>query len=430
MVLPVALSLAASLLHAAELELAWGARAEARSSSVGTELTSTSGRDWTLARQEALVAPRAAATASFAALRLGAEYAPRIWSNDLSARPSPLVNHVATATVETARDADRPVELGASVTGVRGRTDPIDDALRAQATGVNTTQLASPRPMPFEQLRAIARTRVTDGQRDTLEAEASWAVSRATAAEDRERLPVQRELSARLRETHLLTERVTLAVEARAARSVTDAATAQATGDTAAATLTGTWRATLATELWAGAGAAFLRTRSTADTVQREVRPVGTLGALTGTGSDLTISASATATTMFDRFTGEAVPIVEGLATLRWSLRPTVALAVTGSGSSRTDGVSTVGTGDLRVIWNLRDRTLLEAGTVARWQRDGRVERPSFAQISAFVSVTYGSDLVFGREERVPGVPGVPGMPGIPGATGEPARGSDPGVDR
>jgi hypothetical protein len=393
--LPVAASLAA-LLHGAELDLAWGARAEARATARGPDLDTVGRWSRTNPQQQAVVTPRAAAALATSELRLSLEYAPRFWSSDLSSGQTPFVNHVAAASIETPHG--RPFELTLGASGIHGHTDPIDDVLRAQAAGVNTTQLPALRPIAFEHLGTRAHAQLATGERDTVEAEASWGVARAVAPEDRGLFPTQRELAFGVGETHLLTERTTLALQVRAVHSTTNAALGQAVGDTVNATLTDRWRATPETVLWAGAGAAYLRMQQ--PDVSSELRPTGTVGAMTGSGTGLTASASVTATTMFDRFTGTAVPIFEGIATVRWTARPSLDLLATVTGTSRTDGVTTLGTGDLRAVWTVHQSVLVEAGTIGRWQRDRRAAQQSMIEIAPFVGVMYMSDLAYGRQQQ------------------------------
>lgn len=399
MPLALAVSLAAALAQTATLQLAWGARAEGRSTSASDESPAAGAPGWGSPLQQLSVVPRAAATVTTPDLRVRAEYAPRIWSSDLAGHPSPLVNHLASASVETTAAAGAPAAASLTVSGVRGRTDPLEDALRAQAAGAAAAQTATWRATPFEELQATARGRPAAGARSALDAEVAWGVSRPLEPEDRAILPSQRRLSARATGTRLLDERSALALELRGVYAVTDAAAGTATGDAGDATLTWRWRATPGAEVWAAAGGALLLTDTPPEPSRRTLRPAGSVGALVGTG-DLILTGDVGTRPQIDRFTGQAVPMVEGRAAVHWSVRPTVALAATVTGASRTDGVSETSTVDLRAVWTPRERTVIEAGTLGLWQHDRRADRPSFLQAAAFVAVAYQSDLGLGAAGR------------------------------
>jgi hypothetical protein len=97
--------------------------------------------------------------------------------------------------------------------------------------------------------------------------------------------------------------------------------------------------------------------------------------------------------------------MLEALAAVRWTIGPALALALTSTGGTRTDGTVSVATGDLRTLWALGERTVLEAGMLGRWQHDDRADRPSYLQAGIFVAVAYQSDLVFGQQEAAPRPP-------------------------
>lgn len=387
MPLALALSLLASLAEGTAYQMGWGARAEGRG-------TAQRGESAAPPRTELALAPNVSVEGAFTHLRLSVEYAPRLWSDDVADRTSPLVTHVVTGTAET--PDDRPLRARARVGGVRGRTDPFEDARRAQAMSAGVPQIASPQPITFEELNASAAILLAIGLRTGIEAEATGRASHAADPRDDALLPPQRGLSLRGRAVHLATERDALTTEARASRTLTETVLGETTAEVASATVT--WRRRLSPrfDAWVGAGGALLREQGPAQEPFVELRPVGELGtALVGEGR-ITGEVALRATTLVDRFTGTLLPMFTAIATLRAQAAEAVTVVGTLSAGSTRSGEVALGGGELRAIWSISEQLSLEGGALGRWQRDARPTRPSLVDTAVFVTLVYQSRVRFG----------------------------------
>jgi hypothetical protein len=380
----VGLSLAApvvlSLLAAASGDLEASLRTEGRSSTLA--LDGAPART----RSSAVVQGRGAAVADLGALHLAAEYAPRIWSSDLAASPSPLVDHQLAARIETARPGPWRADAGALAT--RGRTDPLADPVAAAATG--TTQLPTASPVSYEALRATARVDRRLDPRTTLDAGGGWAISRGQDAAARQLLPDQRTARASAGATYLVDPRDTLRLLAEGSGTLT----AAGGGDTRTVTtaLSGSWRRLLSpsTVGWLGAGGSMTRATGAAAQPAR-ILPVAQAGWAATWEPRLALETSARMEPALDRYTGAPHPMATGSLGLRWRATSTVALAASGSAGSRIDGETAVATLDARATWTLRDRVDLELGTVWRWNHERRPELPSFVEGGIVAAISWAS---------------------------------------
>ncbi len=381
----LALPLLTALVSAASADLDLSVRAEGRSSTLAPSGAPR------VTRGSALVLPHLGAQVDTERLRLTAAYAPRFWTSDVGASPSPLVDHTLEAGLETRGDGSW--RAGANGSATRGRTDPLADLLAVSASGAPGApgQLATTTPLAYETVRAGGRGEVRLGPRTTIGAGGSWSASRGADAAAIALLPTQRVLGANASVGYLLSELDTLRLGADATRSVTAVAGGDVTSEFS--TASATWRRRLSptTDGWGGAGASLTSQQSPGAPAEIHVLPFGQLGfARAGDESRVGLDATVRLVPTVDRYTGAVRSSLEAAGGVRWPLARAVALSAAATAGARTDGETRLGTWDARVVWSVRDRLSLELGVVGRWQRERRPELPSFVEAGAVAAVTYG----------------------------------------
>lgn len=415
----LALPVVAGLLHAAAAGGELSARIEGRS----TTLSAEDAPARIQSRGSASATPAVSGFVAGAPLRLGVTYAPRIWTSDLGSGEAPYVNHAADARLQLRGETGWHAE--ASGAAVRGRTDPLADL--ALATPGNA-QLATTSSTRYEELRAAGTADTALGARTTLAAAAGFGTSRTLGAASTA-LPPQRALSLEVTLGRLATERDTLGLTARAARTVTSGAGAVADARADVATVVGAWRRRLTPRVdgWAGGGVILSSSEELGGTRRRDLLPSAEAGvSRAGDAPDPTVAAVAHLTTAVDRFSGAPHPTVDAALTVAWPAAPRVAVSATAFAGARTDGETSVGGGEGRVTWALRERLALEAGVRARWQHERRPVAPSFLEAAVFAGVAWTTGVLGtapAPEATAPPLGPAAGPPPGPGhapASGEP----------
>lgn len=409
-----ALALLAALVASASADVEAGIRVEGRATST------TVGAGPALERTGAVAQGHAGAVLLTQALQLSADYAPRVWSSDLQASPTPLVEHAAGLRLETARPGPWRAEVGAS--GTRGRTDPLGDPLAAAQTG--TSQLVSATPLRYESLRTAGRVeRRLDPGRTTLEAGASWLLSRGQDAVSRQFLPDQRTVTAMLADRYLVSPRDTLRVLAEGNRTRTTTTGGELT--TSAAALSGTWRRLLtpSTAAWLGGGASAVEERGAGARPTR-ILPNAQVGVATAwEQSGVALETSATLHPVVDRLTGLAEPAADATVLVRWRRSAATTATASATGGSRLDGETVILSGDANVAWALRDRLPLVVGTRWHWNHERRPQLPSYVDGGFYVAIAW--DTLPAR--RAPAPAAETGFPTGGGAGGAGALGGGAG---
>lgn len=360
-------------------------RAESRS----TRVTVAGASD---VREAATIQPRLDAWLDGDGLRLSGRYQPRIWTSDVATDPAPLLEHSASAALETRGPSRWQGSLTSTAT--RGKTDPLADALAAAtapAAGA-TGQLASTRPLEYEALSVAGRGAMLLSQRTTLAGGASWGLSRGANAEARQVLPPQRVAVATAAASYLASPRDTLQLGADGSWSVTSAALGALTAAYGTAAATWRRRLTLTLDGWAGAGGSVTSERTAGQPAVLRALPFGQAGF--GRAADeahLGFQVAVRLTPAFDRVDGRVRSTADASATLAWTPRRALALSTTATGAWRTDGDTSFGAWEARATWAARERLTVELGLIARWQRDRRPGIPSFVETGAIAAVSYGA---------------------------------------
>jgi hypothetical protein len=385
-------ALLVALLQAAAADADLALRVEARPTTVATpEVPGTT------TRTAASAAPTVTALGDAAGLRLTATYAPRLWTSDLDRSPSPLVDHAVEARVVSGLGGPRRLSLYAG--GVRGRTDPLADPLRAALAG-QAVQVVSTSPLRYESRRAGAGADLDFESTSTLSLAAEWADSRGLGP-DASRLPVQQGPSLAGALTLAVTERDGVRISARAARVVTGEGTGRATADSGAAVLSWRRRLTPEVEGWLGGGAEVTHQDSLPRDQRTDHRPAAEAG-VTRAGEDLRLGATSRVTSFVDRLTGETARAVDAAATAEWTASAALLLTARVSGATRVDGVTATVTGEVRAMWRWTEDLVLEAGVTALRQRERQAGHPSFGEVAGFVAATWARPRLF-RQIAPPG---------------------------
>jgi hypothetical protein len=390
--LPVVLALTVGA--RADVEL--GVRSEGRTSVLAPADLPTETRTAVTAEPHA----RTVIDASWLRLRTG--YSARLWTSDVEAQRSPLVNHTLDARVETRHDRAWRAEATGSAT--RGSTDPLAELSRTTAV---PAQLPATAPLRYEELRTGARGDVALDLRTTIAAGGAWFASRGADDEARALLPSQRSVALDASVAHRVTERDTLRVAATAGRTLTSAPEGTRTGTVS--TAAATWRRRLTPRLdgWVGAGAALTREDEPAAPGEppapprTDLLPVAEAGLARG-GEDVrvTVELAARIAPFVDRFTGEVRTMADARCGLRWQATERLSVSGSASGGARTDGQTVLAAADLRFGWAVRPRLGLEAGVLARRQRERRPDVPSFFEGGVVVAVTYDTGPLFRPDLR------------------------------
>lgn len=372
-------ALVAALLDAATAGAELGIRAEGQSAT----LSADGAPDRTRAASAAT--PTAAGFVEGSGLRLGASYAPRIWTSDVGAGDSPFVNHAVEARLETRHEA--PWRALARAAGVRGRTDPLADLTTAAAA---SAQLPSATSLRYEELRAEGRAEAPLDERTTLGGGAGFGLSRALG-EAAGGFPSQRAVTVDAALSRGATERDTVGLSARGTRTTTALVARDARADVGTALATWRRRFSPRIEAWVGGGAT-VASDDTGGARRVDVLPSGEAG-VARAGGDRSAAAqlSVRLTTLVDRFDGAPSRTVDGALVVEWPLAARLALATTGFAGARTDGKATNAGGEVRLAWALRERLALEAGVRGRSQRDRRAAVPSFLEGAVFAGVAWRS---------------------------------------
>lgn len=377
----LAAALLASLLAASTLDLEAGVRGEGRSSVLAPAGSAA------LRRESLSASPRAALSLELPGARAAAEYAPRLWTSDAGRDAEPLVDHTVAARLETRHLAPWRLEVGGTAT--RGRTDPLADAATAAAAS-SSGQLTSTSPMPYEALRGAGRVEVQLDPRTTLSGGAAFSTSTGTTAAARVLLPAQRTTAADAAATWRATPRTTLRLGAEGAFTETDAATGQVQG--AFGTLSARATSRLAPRLTGvlGAGGSFVYDGAPGAPSPRQVLPAGLLGLLReGEGSPVALELGVRLGPSADRLTGRMRSLADATAALRWRVATGVTLSTTASGGAFLGGETLFAALDARLAWELRRGLSLEAGALARAQRERRAELPSYREAGAVLALAY-----------------------------------------
>ncbi len=380
------------LASAAVLDVDVGLRADALSTTADLALSQADS-------QSALsVVPTVAGILEGADVRLTGTYAPRLWTPDLEAGAGVQASHLVEARIETLRP-DRTWRLATTASALRGKSDVLLDASRSAAL-TGTTQVATTRALAREELQAGLLGEVALDPRTTVGAGAGWRRSRVLGA-DSGLLPPQRGVSLDASVARLLTERDTLRVSAHVAQTVTDGAGGPATRSDAGAALV-TWRRRLALDLegWVGGGPSLTYSEELASGGRYEVLPAAELGITRRPDGPATrFEAAVRATTSVDRYTGSGSPSIEARLGVAWPSTERLTFSAAVAASSRTDGETSIVWGDARLAWAVRPTLAVEAGVLARSQREHRADRASFEELAAFASVVYRRERLFGTAE-------------------------------
>ena len=330
------------------------------------------------------VAPELRAAVTGGGLRLGAVYAPRVWSVDVSQR-APIVDHSLDARLATFHDAPWNAEVGAGAT--RGTTDPLTDPLR----GTGPSRVASAEPLAFEAARADARLKTQLDARSELEGGAGVSATQGGDAAARAIIPRQEVLAGDVRASHRLTERDTLGLGVGAGASRTG------DGDAVVgarwASLSVSWRRALTPRLEGtiGLGAGWTQTDGAREATPWGQFPTAELGLFRA--GTVALDARARLAPYADPVTGEATEMADARFSLRWPVAATIAMEATARGSARTDGETTAGGTELRVSWTVRPRLTVDAGLVATRVHDGRPGMTSYSEAGLVVGAGWAPAL-------------------------------------
>lgn len=321
-------------------------------------------------------------------------YAPRLWTPELGSGAELLVNHRAEARVRTS--PERTWRWSAFAAASRGDTDPlVDDRAPGDAGQLVTTQV-----LRYQELRAGTDANVAFGARTTLALAAAWQVSGADRREDRDVLPIQRQVDAQAALTRLATERDTVELSLRWVGSRTDRDPA---ARAAFASLTAGWRRRTSQHvtLRIAGGATISWAEELDGGIARDLVPAGDAG-FAWTSNRTSADVVARAATLVDRRTGALEPILEGQGVVRRQIGEHLAVTWTASGGARTDGTSAYAAGELRLGWSPGAALALELGGRGRRQRE-RGDLPSFTELTAFAGLTLRYERLFAPREADPG---------------------------
>lgn len=369
-------SLVTSLATLANVAAEVGVRAESRTSTLAPSGIAPDTRSGWLA------AGRAGLTIDAWELRFAGSYAPRFWTSDVAARPSPVATHELDARIETRHRAPWTADAEAGV--VRGWTDPLADPWQAiQARGA---QAATSDSIPFEAVRAGAGTSVPFDLRTTLAGRTAAWRSGGADADARAALPTQRGLALDLSLTHRVDPRDTLRIQALA--TGTTSALAAGSARTGWMTASARWRRRLSpwVEGWAGGGAALSFEDVPLAPLRRSGFPVGEAGL----GHELprtSLVLEARIEPYVDRFTAEVGPMALAAGSVRFRWSPRLTLSASASGGARLGGETALATAETAARFALRERLAIELGLLGRWQHERRPELPSFTQGAVLVAI-------------------------------------------
>jgi hypothetical protein len=355
-----------------------GLRVDTRSSTVrAVDAPSTS-------RVGYSVAPELQAAVTGGGLRLGAAYAPRVWSVDVAQR-APIVDHSLDARLATFHDAPWSAELGAGAT--RGTTDPLTDPLR----GTGPAHVASTTPLAFDAARADTRLKSQLDARSALEGGVGVSAMQGADAAARAIIPRQDILAGDLRGSHRLSERDTLGVGVGAGASRTGE------GDAVVgarwASVSASWRRALTPRLEGtiGLGAGWTRTDGARETTPWGQFPTAELGLLRS--GAVALDARARLAPYVDPLTGEATEMADARCALRWPVTATAAMEAAARGSARSDRETAAGGAELRVSWTVRPRLTFDAALLATRVHDARPGMTSYSEAGFVVGAGWAPAL-------------------------------------
>lgn len=419
------LLLVAALLQAAGLQADATVRVEGRASrlqqqSLG-EATNTGGRTDTVST---LVAPTLDLTLDAVPFLVKGTYAPQVRTNDyrgngpaqqgsagLETRTWVLPSHTATLRVESL--AQSSWRGGASVTGVRARSDPFTDPLMAasmlvgtpqngSSAGGNVDQVAPQQlpiigPLEYEEFRSAADTSYTlADQRTTLGAAAGYRFSRSVDPAYRLYMPTLRSLVVSASVDYQATELDALTANVTTTHNWTALLTSQNEHPslTSISTALAQWRRRLSPTLLTIAGAGASMTTRQWGVFQRKdptYQGLGELGIMRQSPElELTLGADAQVTTTYDRYTGETLNMAVGTLTLGWRVQQETLISLSVLGASETKHRETQFVrGDAHVTRTYGRFWAFDVGIMGHSQKERRPGFPSFTQVVAFVGITY-----------------------------------------
>ncbi len=375
-------SLSLSLLSAAALQAGLagmaGVRAEGWTSSVAPE-------GYPNRLQLTFIAvPSVAVVADANWLTLTGAYSPRARSSDFDLRPEPTVSHELSLRLQTHESL--PWRVAASGGAFRGRTDPLEDPLRAATS--SGEQLSTLAAIPYEWARAGGSVEWALDARTRLAGATTWVVTRAVDRDDRALFPTRSDLLVDASLGRRVSPRDTVRLAARG--RVTDTATGEGRARAAYGGGAAILRHALTprVEGWGSIGVDVARNDFVNAPPETMLFPAAELGATRGSAEQaLHLEATARLGPYIDRFTGELNSAFSASGTLGWRAFSGFLLRSTVTATARTDGETAVGVLDTRAIWTPRERLTLEAGFVGRYQSDRRPEYPSFIERAAVVAV-------------------------------------------
>jgi hypothetical protein len=385
--------LVASLAQLAALDADVGLRVDGFSSTIDAPRTPT------VSRTAFSAIPVASAILYAGGLRLTGTYAPRIWTSDVEARPSPTVDQTVEARAATYHD--RPWRAEANASATRGRTDPLADPSRVPGL-TGDGQVPIYRALSYEELRAGLLADVRLGERTIIGGRVYGQSSRGVAG-SAALVPAQRGAWLETWALRLLTEHDSLRVSLFASGALT-ARPAAPDAQSGSATAMATWRRRLAPALegWLGAGASWLYSEPLSAGSRTEVQPAAEAG-FSRAGEATTAEASARATTYIDRTTGAVSPSLDARFTLSWRTSERLTVSSTAAGGARTNSETRTAWADARLAWTVRPSLSLETGVVVRGQHDNAPGQASFREVAVFASVVYRRESLFGAAHAVPG---------------------------
>lgn len=386
MSLALAPSIVASLAALASAEVDLGIRAESRASTLAPRGLPAETRAGLAA------AARAGLTVDVWRLRLATVYAPRMWTSDVEAEPSPIATHEIEARIASRHG---PLwSADASASAVRGRTDPFADPWRSVEGPGTPSHTPALQPIPFEAVRGAVGGTFPLGLRTTLAGRAGGWQSGGADAEARELLPVQRGLGLDLSLTFLLGPRDTLRFQTSSAVTTTASTRRDVRDDSEGgwSTAAGRWRRRLSrlVDGWAGAGAALSFEDAPDVPAEHTVFPVGEVG-LAYAIPRATVEVEGRVAPFTDRITGDVGPVGLASCAVRFRWAPRLSMAASASAGARPGGDTVLAVLDARVHFTPRDRLGLELGLVGRWQRERVGTAPSFAEGGVIVAVSWDS---------------------------------------
>jgi hypothetical protein len=368
-----------TLVQTASADVELSLRGEGRSTVVSTPMgpsTSVAPRANPTASPSVSATPRLALVVDTSAAHLVGAYSATIWVQDVGAASGLLVNHMLDVRAESGREG--PWRAAADVGGVLGMSEP----LTVPPAPGSVSQYASTAPIHYEALHVGARGE-HHGDRNTLGTGLSASVSSGIGPVARTSMPLQRSAGVEASAGRLATERDTLTLSAGATRTWTDAAGGAVAATSANAI--GTWRRGLSptTDGWMGAGASLF---SSSGGGSPSLVPSAEVG-LAQSSESVRQSTIARVTIYVDRFTGRPSPMALASWSLTWTGAQRWGAAGTASVGANDSG-TVLASVDLRTTWTVRERLALEAGALARWQRDPRPEVPSFLEVGVFLAVS------------------------------------------